>query len=132
MSLSNIDKSIKVMTNKIDDKLSPWKIPLFIFIPHSVSLLHVNFTFWVFIAFSITFFILLATLRILRHCRIHVWGTIGFPFYLKLAVLWFPYSVFWSPSLHQATLSLFPCENLPHDWKAHNQPKIWSKFLFVF
>ena len=31
ISLSNIDKGIKIVTNKISDKLSPRKIPLFIF-----------------------------------------------------------------------------------------------------
>ena len=51
ISPSNIDKGIKVLTNKIGDKLSPWKMPLFIFTSPSVSPPDVNSTF----QFSLTF-----------------------------------------------------------------------------
>ena len=69
ISLSNIDKvSIyKVMTNNIGDKLSPWKMSLFIFNSSSISPPDVNSTFEIFIDFSITFLILSATFKILRN-----------------------------------------------------------------
>ena len=106
------------MTNKIGDKPSPWKIPLFIFTSPSVSPPDVNSTFQFFIDFSITFFILSATSK-------RFWGTaesryeevchrlcstlsrqhsshsslavFSLPFYLSSADLWFPSSAFCIP-----------------------------------
>ena len=71
ISLSNIDKGIKIVTNKISDKLSPRKIPLFIFKSPSVSLADVNSYSQFFVDFSVTCLILLTILKILRHseCR---------------------------------------------------------------
>ena len=65
ISLSNIDKGIKVITNKIGNTLSPWEMLLFTFISLSVSPPNVNSTFQFFIDFSITFLIWLATFKIL-------------------------------------------------------------------
>ena len=77
ISLSSIVKIIKVVTKKISDKVSPWKMPLFSFTSANVSPPEVNSTFQFFIDFSITLLVLLTTLKIFRHYRMQVWGTMS-------------------------------------------------------
>lgn len=77
ISLRNVDRGNKVMTHKIGDKLSLWKMPLFIFTSPGASPSDVSSFFQFFIDFSITFPIVSATFKILSHCRIEVWGTMS-------------------------------------------------------